>query len=72
MKVGWVAFGKVNNIMKSRNASMKAKKKILHEYVLPMMTYGNETWALNKAIEEMVVVAQIEMECIMLGILHKD
>ena len=37
---------------------MKVKKKIFNECVLPVMTYGSETWALNKVMEEMMIVAQ--------------
>ena len=35
--------------MKSRKASMKIKRKVHNEYVLPVMVYGSETWALKKA-----------------------
>ena len=47
IELGWAAFSKVANIMKSRKASMKIKRKIHNEYVLPVMVYGSETWALN-------------------------
>ena len=43
--LGWAAFNKVDNIMRSRKASMQIKKKVFNEYVLPVMTYGSETWA---------------------------
>ena len=64
--LGWVAFSKVANIMKSRKASMKIKRKIHNEYVLPVMVYGSETWALKKAHMELLSVAQRKMERIML------
>lgn len=70
--LGWVAFGKVDNIMRSKKASMKIKKKVLNEYILPVMTYGCETWALNNAMEEMLAIAQRKMERIMLGITLRD
>ena len=41
--IGWAAFGKVDNIMRSRRESMKIKRKIHDEYILPVMTYGFET-----------------------------
>ena len=47
--LGWAAFSKVANIMKSRKARMKIKRKVHNEYVLPVMVYGSETWALKKA-----------------------
>jgi len=70
--LGWAAFGKVDNIMRSRNANMKVKRKVFNEYILPVMTYGSETWALNNAMEEKLSVNQCKMERIMLGITLRD
>ena len=70
--LGWAAFSKVANIMKTRKASMKIKRKIHNEYVLPAMVYGSETWALKKAHMELLSVAQRKMERIMLGITLRD
>ena len=47
--LGLAAFSKVANIMKSRKTSMNIKRKVHNEYVLPVMVYGSETWALKKA-----------------------
>ena len=66
--LGWAAFGKVDNIMRTRKANMKIKRKIRNQYILPVMTYGSETWAMNNAMTEKLSVAQRKMECIMLGI----
>ena len=54
--------------MKSRKASMNVKRKVHIGYVLPVMVYGCETWALNKAHMELLSVEQLKMERIMLGI----
>ena len=69
---GWAAFSKVANNMKSRNVSMKIKRKVLNEYVLPVVVYGSETWTLKKADMELLSVAQRKMERIMLGITLRD
>ena len=66
--LGWAAFSKMANIMKSRKASMKIKRKRHNEYLSPVMVYGSETWALKKAHMELLSVAQRKMERIMLGI----
>ena len=58
--------------MKSRKASMKIKRKVHNEYVLPVMLYGSETWALNNAHMELLSVAKRTMERIMLGITLRD
>ena len=65
--LGWAAFSKVANTMKIRKASMKMKRNVHNEYVLPVMVYGNETWAPKKAHMELLSVAQRRMERIMLG-----
>ena len=62
ISLGWAAFSEVANIMKSRKASMNIKRKVQNEYVLPVMVYGNETWALKKS------VAQRNTERHMIGI----
>ncbi len=70
--LGWAAFSKVANIMKSRKASMNVTRKVHNKYVLPVMVYGRETWALKKAHMELLSVAQRKMERIMLGITLRD
>ena len=70
--LGWAAFSKVANIMKSTKASMKIKRKIHHEYVLPVMLYRSETLAQKKAHVELLSVAQRKMERIMLDITLRD
>ena len=55
--------GEVDNISGSRKASIKIKRKIHDEYILPVMTYGCETWALNNAMmNEPVLPFEIESE----------
>ena len=50
----------------------KVKRKVHNEYVLPVMVYGSETWALKKAHMELLSVAQLKMERIMLDIILRD
>ena len=38
--LGWAAFNKVDNIMRSRKASMQIKKKVFNEYCAP----GYDIW----------------------------
>ena len=58
--------------MKNRKASMRIKKKVHNEYVLPLLVYGSETWALKKAHMELLLVAQRKMERITLVITLRD
>ena len=43
----WAANGKVDNIMRSRKTGMKLKRKVLDEYVIPLVTCGSEIWTLT-------------------------
>ncbi len=60
--LGWASFSMVANIMKSRKASLNEKRNVHNEYVLPVMVYGSETWALKKAHKELLSVAQRKIE----------
>ena len=70
--LGWTAFGKVDNIMRSRKISMKMKRKVFNEYIFPVMTYRCETWTLNNGMIDKLAVARRKMECITLGITLRD
>ena len=58
--------------MKSRKASMSVKRKVHNGYVLTVMVYDSETWALKKAHMELLSVAQHKMERIVLGFTLSD
>ena len=51
---------------------MNIKRTVYSEYVLPVMVYGSETWALKKAHMELLTVGQSKMERIMLGMTLRD
>ena len=67
--LGWAAFGKVADIMKSRKAIVglyENKEEGIHiEYML-VIVYGSETCTLKKAhVELYLSIAQSKMESIM-------
>lgn len=62
----------MDNIMRRNKASMRIKKRIPNEYVLPVMTYSSETWALITGHIETLAVTQRKMERTMLGITLRD
>lgn len=70
--LGWAALRKFDNIIKSKKTSKRIKTKIHNEFILPVMTYGSETWALNNNMETLLAVAQRKIERIMLNITLKD
>ncbi len=68
--MGWSAFGKQNLVMNS-NLPLSLKKKVYNQCILPVLTYGAETWPLTKELERKLRSAQWGMER-MLGITWRD
>ena len=69
---GWSAFGKLDNVIQDKNVPMRLKRKALNECILPVMTYGCETWSLSNTQLEKLVTTQRKMERIMIGVTLKD
>lgn len=68
---GWSAFGKLNQVWKTKIPS-ELKAKVFNQCVIPAMTYGTETWVLTKAIMNRMRVAQRAMERKMVGVTLAD
>jgi len=47
--IGWAAFGKEVSI--NLKASMKIKRKIKDEYILPVITYGNDKMGIEQSYD---------------------
>ncbi len=65
--IKWTAFGKQGDIMNS-NLPLSLKKKVYNQCILPVLTYGSETWHLTKEEER----KQRGMEMKMLDITWRD
>ncbi len=68
--MGWSAFAKQNLIMIS-NLPLSLKRKVYNQGILPVLTYGPETWRLTKELERKLS-AQKRMQRRMLGITWRD
>ena len=69
--LGWAIFGKHREIFKS-NMPISLKTKLYNQVILPVITYGSETWTLTKESITKLQVAQRAMERQMLGISLRD
>ena len=49
IQLGWAAFGKLRNIFSSQIPQC-LKTKVFDQCVLPVMTYGTETWTLTMGL----------------------
>ncbi len=69
--MGWSAFGKHNLVMNS-NLPLSMKRKVYNQCIIPVLTYGLETWRLTKELERKLRSAQRGMKRKMLGITWRD
>ncbi len=69
--MGWSAFGKQNLVMKS-NLPLSLKGNVYNQCILPVVTYGLETWRVTKKLERKLRSAQRAMERRMLGITWRE
>ena len=57
ISLAWSAFGRMQDVFKS-DIPNTIKARVFDQYVLPVLTYGTETWALNKNIINILQVTQ--------------
>ncbi len=69
--MGWRAFDRQSLVMNS-NLPLSLKKKVYNQCILPVLTYGSETWHLTKELEGNLRIAQRGMEKRMFGITFRD
>ncbi|XP_052737833.1 putative uncharacterized transposon-derived protein F52C9.6 isoform X1 [Bicyclus anynana] len=71
IQLGWAAFGKLRDIFSSEIPQC-LKTKVFEQCVLPVMTYGSETWSLTMGLIRRLRVTQRAMERAMLGVSLRD
>ena len=71
IRLGWAAFRKLHGIFSS-NLPQCLKTKVYDQCVLPVMTYGSETWSLTMGLIRRLKVTQRAMERAMLGVSLRD
>ena len=58
---GWKNWKRVSGVLCDRRMNMKIKGKVHRTVVRPALMYGAETWALKKAQENKLEVAEMRM-----------
>ncbi|CAH0731533.1 unnamed protein product, partial [Brenthis ino] len=71
IRLDWAAFGKLRHILES-SIPQSLKTRAFNQCVLPVMTYGAETWTLTVGLVHKFKVAQRAMERAMLGVSLAD
>ena len=68
----WKAFWKLKAYLTSKEIQMKTKKRLFEMCILPVMTYGAQTWSLTKQQQNKLRVMQRAMERRMLKVTRRD
>ena len=72
IRAGWSCFGKNKEILQDKQLQISLKKQVMDQCILPTMTYGCQTWSLNKQMTNKLRTAQRAMERKMLDLKLKD
>lgn len=68
----WSRYWSLKEIMKNQSVPMQAKCKVFNMCILPVLTYGCQTWGLTKSHTQRLKVCQQAMERSMLNIKLMD
>ena len=69
---GWKNWKRVSGIQCDRRINLRVKRKVYKTVVRPAMIYGAETWAVKKAQEKKLDVAEVRMLRWMSGVTKLD
>ena len=69
---GWKNWKRVSRILCDRRISLRVKGEVYKTVVRPAMMYGSETWAVKKAQEKKLDVAEMRMLRWMSGVTKLD
>ena len=72
IRAAWSCFGKNKEILQDKQIPISLKKQVMDQCILPTMTYGCQTWSLNKQMTNKLRTAQRAMERKMLDLKLKD
>ncbi|CAH2208426.1 jg22159, partial [Pararge aegeria aegeria] len=68
----WNRYWMFKEVMKSKDMPMKYKQKVFDMCILPILTYGSQTWALTQKLEQKLAICQRSMERSMLHVKRLD
>ena len=71
LAAGWGAFAKYNDLMRSK-LPVCLKRKVYRQCIEPTMTYGCQTWAMTKRMQERLRTTQRSMERAIIGVTRRD
>ena len=72
IQLAWVKFGKLSIVFRDENLPLSLKTQLFDQCIIPVLSYGSETWTTTKKLEKKLRVTERAMERIMVGITRKD
>lgn len=72
IKGGWRCFNKYKELLTDKEIPLSLRRRIYDQCILTTMTYGAETWATTKEIEQKLRTTQRAMERRMLNLTLRD
>ena len=72
IRAAWSSFGKNKEILQDRQLPISLRKQVMDQCIMPTMTYGCQTWSLNKQKTIKLRTAQRAMERKMLDLKLQD
>ena len=72
IQAGWRAWRQASGVLCDRKISIRLKGRFYKTVVRPAMLYGSETWAIKKAQEKRLEVAEMRMLRWMCGVSRRD
>ena len=72
MQAGWNNWKRTSGVLCDKRISARVKGKVYKAVVRPALLYGSETWALKKAQERKIEVAEMRMLRWMCGVTRSD
>nr|XP_013189558.1 unnamed protein product [Amyelois transitella] len=71
IRLGWAAYSKLEYVF-NMNLTSRQKAQIFDQCILPVLTYGAETWVTTQEVIHKLGVAQRHMERKIVGVCLKD
>ncbi|CAH2106595.1 unnamed protein product [Euphydryas editha] len=68
----WKRFWTLKEVLKGNQYNMAIKRKIYNTCILPILTYGCQTWATTHKHGQKLITCQRAMERSMLGYTKRD
>ena len=72
IQLGWAKFGKLSFIFRDEDLPTSLKKQVFNKCIIPVLSYGSETWTTTNKLEKKLRVTERAMERIMIGVTRRD